>query len=71
MMTQTSPFKLGVRVTTRRIPIFIGLIRGRYQRGDHKIGYVVEADAIPGLMHIYPKEALDIVSDPDQIPLGL
>jgi hypothetical protein len=39
----------------------------KYEEGRH----VVEADAIPGLMHIYPQEALDLVPDPDQLPLGL
>lgn len=53
------------------ILVFVGRIRGRYARLDKMVGFVVEADAIPGLMHIYPQEALDLVSDPDQLPLGL
>lgn len=71
MPTFRFKYKLDDHVTTRRKPFFVGRIRGRYKRPDNMGGYVVEADAIPGLMHIYPQEALDIVSDPDQLPLGL
>lgn len=75
-MTQTSPFNMllfNQRVTTKRKPFFVGLVRGYYSRGDNEIGYVIEADAIPGLMHIYPDKALEpvVVSDPNQLSLGV
>lgn len=63
--------KIGDRVTTRRFPFFIGRVCGHYKNSRGRRGVTVEADAIPGLIHIYPCEVLDIVPDPDQIPLGL
>lgn len=64
-MTQTCPsnfkFWMDTVVTTKRKPFFEGVVRGFYVRNDGDLGYVVEADAIPGLMHIYPESALEAI----------
>lgn len=45
-------------VTTQRKPFFVGRVCGWYRNADGRLGYCVEADAIPGLIHIYPATAL-------------
>jgi hypothetical protein len=52
-------FDLDEKATTRRKPLFKGRVCGWYRNSDGRLGYTIEADAIPGLIHIYPQEALD------------
>lgn len=51
-------FNLDDKVTTLRSPFFIGRICGWYRNSEGRLGYTVEADAIKGLIHIYPQTAL-------------
>lgn len=51
-------FNFNEAVTTRRKPFWVGQVCGWYRNGDGRLGYNVEAEAIPGAIHVYPEAAL-------------
>ena len=51
-------FQLGDHVTTPRAPYWTGRVCGWYRNSEGRIGYAVEADAIPLAIHVYPASAI-------------
>ena len=57
---EDAEFRAGDGVSTLRKPFFEGQVCGWYRNGDGRLGYAVEADAIPGLIHVYPAHGLTL-----------
>jgi len=56
-------FSFGDRVTTPRAPFWEGRVCGWYRNSNGRLGYAVEAAAIPLAIHVYPESGLALIED--------